>query len=266
LKPELEFSLLTKNILSGKSWQIENVEPLLSFLYNFWWRVDFEGLENFPAEGPALIVGNVGGLLPWPAFMFIYALAHSGTINRPVHTLMSLDWTDDSRLSEALTRSGFEPWSQERLEQLLSAGEVALVFPEGLDGLTKPFSARNRLRDFDPEMIASALSLNIPLIPLVSLGCDTATPVLSNASSLAKALNLPALPLTPFFPWLPFPYSLVASLPIKWRMRLLEPVSAPAAGYFMSSEKSDTEHMTDLLQGTIQAELNRLIRIFAHSL
>jgi 1-acyl-sn-glycerol-3-phosphate acyltransferase len=263
LKPELEFSLLTRNVLSGRSWQIEDVEPLLSFLYNFWWRVDLEGLDNFPAEGPALIAGNVGGLLPWPAFMLIYALAHSGTINRPVHTLMNLDWIEDEQLNETLIRSGFESWSPERLEQLLTAGEVVLVFPEGLQGLTKSFSARNRLREFDPAMIEPALTLNAPLIPLVSLGCDTATPVLSNVPSLAHALSMPAMPVTPFFPWLPFPYSLIVSLPVKWRMRLLEPVSAPAAGYFMNCEKSEHEHMADLIQGTIQAELNRMMRLFS---
>lgn len=238
---------------------------MLSFLYTLWWRVDLEGLDNFPAQGPALIVGNVGGLLPWPALMLIYALAQSGTINRPVHTLMSLDWIDNQQLNDTLTRVGFEPWSQDRLKELMSTGEIAMVFPEGVQGLTKPFSARNRLREFDPALIGPAFNLDVPLIPLATLGCDDAIPVISNASKLAGRLDLKALPVTPFFPWLPFPYSLVTSLPIKWHMRLLEPVRPPTAGYFLCSGESPLEHMSDLIQGTIQAELNRLIRLFSRS-
>lgn len=242
MKPELEFSLLTRNLLPSTSGQIEDIEPLLSFLYNTWWRVDLEGLDNFPAEGPALIVGNMNGPFPWSAFMLIYALTHSDTINCPLHTLIQLDLTDDAKLSRVLTRTGFEPWSAERLEELLASGEVVLVFPEKSNGEFKS-SARHRLREFDPSIIAPALSLNVPLFPLVTLGCDAKRPFLS---------------------WISFPYSLVASLPSKGYMRLLESIQAPAAGYFMDKSKSDKEHMSDLLQGTIQAELNRLMRLFSN--
>jgi hypothetical protein len=54
-----------------------------------------------------------------------------------------------------------------------------------------------------------------PIFPLATLGCDEAVLILTNFEKAAKFLNLPAFPITPFFPWLPFPLNL-ASLPTKW--------------------------------------------------
>ena len=54
---------------------VAKIEPVLSFLYKDWWRVDFKKLERLPSQGPALIVGNSAGLIPSrPALMLIYAL------------------------------------------------------------------------------------------------------------------------------------------------------------------------------------------------
>ncbi|HEY9712317.1 MAG TPA: hypothetical protein V6C72_02540, partial [Chroococcales cyanobacterium] len=44
---------------------LAKLEPFLRFLYEKWWRVNFVGLEKIPAKGPALIVGNNNGLMPW---------------------------------------------------------------------------------------------------------------------------------------------------------------------------------------------------------
>ena len=34
------------------------------FLYRYWFRVAVEGIENVPAEGPALLVANHSGAIP----------------------------------------------------------------------------------------------------------------------------------------------------------------------------------------------------------
>src|SRR3989442_15152 len=43
----------------------EAIRPLFEFLYTVWWRVEATGIENVPAQGPALIVANHSGVLPY---------------------------------------------------------------------------------------------------------------------------------------------------------------------------------------------------------
>src|SRR5262249_11544644 len=53
-------------------------EPLLSFLYETWWRVTATGTEHVPREGRALLVANHAGVLPWDAAMMATALRRAG--------------------------------------------------------------------------------------------------------------------------------------------------------------------------------------------
>ena len=46
----------------------------LNFLYEKWWRVETFGLDRIPENGPCLIVGNQGCVLPWQALMLACAL------------------------------------------------------------------------------------------------------------------------------------------------------------------------------------------------
>ena len=53
-------------------------EPLLSFLYERWWRVTATGTEHVPRDGRALLVANHAGVLPWDATMMATALRRAG--------------------------------------------------------------------------------------------------------------------------------------------------------------------------------------------
>ncbi|HNA73839.1 MAG TPA: hypothetical protein PKW73_10895, partial [Candidatus Obscuribacter sp.] len=98
----------------------------------------------------------------------------------------------------------------------------------------------------------------VPIFPLATLGCDEAVPILTNMERTAKFLGLPAFPVTPFFPWLPFPLNL-GSLPTKWHMSLIKPLT-----YEASQDRDELEEcamrQSQFAEGEIQAELNRLLR------
>ncbi len=49
-------------------------EPWLDFLYTRWWRVQSTGVQNIPPTGPALIVANHAGTVPWDAAMMATAI------------------------------------------------------------------------------------------------------------------------------------------------------------------------------------------------
>src|SRR5690606_12787214 len=49
----------------GRSERVVSLfEPLLTFYYRYWFRVEAEGIENVPSSGGALLVSNHSGALP----------------------------------------------------------------------------------------------------------------------------------------------------------------------------------------------------------
>jgi 1-acyl-sn-glycerol-3-phosphate acyltransferase len=238
---------------------IKQIEPALYFLYHLWWRVKFRGLERIPKSGPALIVGNVGGGLPWPMLMLLYALMNNDSWARRLNILADLDWIDDERMYNFLIGLGFVSWSSANAKRLFADGELVAVYPEGTPGLSKTFTERYRLKEFDWTKLLPAVEENIPIYPLATAGCDEAVPVLGNLTKLAKSLRLPAFPITPFFPWLPFPASLM-SLPVSWQMHILKPTALESSEVDELAAKELTRKLAQRAEGEIQAELNRMLR------
>ncbi|HEY9678965.1 MAG TPA: 1-acyl-sn-glycerol-3-phosphate acyltransferase [Drouetiella sp.] len=237
--------------------RIAGVEPFLRFLFRDWWRIETSKFELLPNEGSALIVGNSNGLIPWPAFMLMYALMNREHPRR-LTIVADMDWLEDERVREFLEQVGFVPWSSTNLKYLLGKGELVAIFPEGLPAGGKPFSERYRVREFDWTRLLPAIEEGTRIFPLATLGCDEASPTLFSVERLSKLLSMPAFPVTPFFPWLPFPANL-ASLPIRWRMSLLKP-----SAYEVHTDRDLLEETAKresrFVEGEIQAELNRMLR------
>jgi 1-acyl-sn-glycerol-3-phosphate acyltransferase len=63
----------------------------------------------------------------------------------------------------------------------------------------------------------------VPIIPVSIIGSEEIHPVLGNAKTVARILNLPYFPLTPTFPWLG-PLGMLGYLPAKFKLRFLEPL------------------------------------------
>ena len=238
--------------------KVAQVEPFLSFLFEEWWRIQMIHLDRLPKQGAALIVGNASGLVPWPAMMLMYALMRRKTPRR-LNIVADMDWVQDEIIRDAAIKLGFVPWSSENLKTLLNAGELVAVFPEGPAAANKPFSERYRVRDFDWTRLLPAIEEGVPIYPVATLGCDEAIPnILTATEGLKKLLGLPVLPVTPFFPWLPFPLNF-ASFPIQWHMSAARPVT-----YKTTKDRDALEELaktqTKFVQGEIQAEINRLLR------
>lgn len=237
---------------------VAKIERPLAFLFQDWWKVDLTGLDRLPKEGPVLIVGNAGGILPWAALMLMYALMADKKDPRKLHVLVDMDWIEDERLYNFAREIGFMPANADNARKLFSEGQTVMIFPEGNCGALKPFGERHRLRGFDWTTLLPAVEMNVPMVPLATLGPDESFPMGMNIEPLAKLLDLPAFPVTPFFPFLPFPVNFF-SLPAKWKMRLLKPVEyEPVSARDQIEETSKRQAL--FLEGEIQAELNRLLR------
>ena len=187
--------------------------PLLYALYRLYFRVHSRGHQHIPAQGPAVMVANHGGLLPFDGAMAV--------VDAFLHT-------DPPRLARAivdrwagtlpfvnvfLARVGQVIGTHENFTALLDAGKLVLMFPEGMDGIRKPISQRYRLQHFHVGFIEHALRARAPIVPVAILGSDDQAPILYDIKPLARWLGLPVAPITPTFPWfgplglMPYPVS-----------------------------------------------------------
>lgn len=201
--------------------------PLARLLHRWWWRTEWVGVENLPSAGPAMLVANHAGTLPWDAIVLKFGILDHHPARRHVR-LLAADLALKLPFVGALARkSGNTLACDEDALRLLEAGDVLGVFPEGFKGVGKPFRERYRLQRFGRGgFIEVALRARVPIVPVAIVGSEEVHPLISQGRPLARALGLPYFPITPFFPWLG-PLGLVP-LPTKWIVELGEPIPTDA--------------------------------------
>ncbi|MCX4911616.1 lysophospholipid acyltransferase family protein [Streptomyces sp. NBC_00878] len=227
-------------------------------LYEKYFRVEVEGLENVPSDGGALVVANHSGTLPLDALMLQVALRDHHPAHRALR-LLAADLVFELPVLRVLARkAGHTAACMDNALRLLERGELVGVMPEGYKGLGKPFAERYRLRRFGRGGFASvALLTGRPIVPCSIVGAEEIYPMVADAQPLAKLLGLPYFPVTPTFPLLG-PLGAIP-LPTKWTIRFGEPV--PTAHY--SPEALDdpmfVHKISDEVRDTIQDTLDEMV-------
>jgi 1-acyl-sn-glycerol-3-phosphate acyltransferase len=191
-------------------------EPLLSFLHDRWWRVTATGTEHVPRAGGALLVANRAGALPWDAAMMATALRRAG-IGRDARFLV-LDWAFGLPwVSVAIRRGGGVPASPHNAVRLLRQDHLVIAFPEGAEGVGKPYSERYRVKRFGRGcFVEIALRTGAPIIPCAVVGSEEIYPKLAEIPGVGRLLGAPSVPITPTFPLLG-PLGAIP-LPSRWRI------------------------------------------------
>lgn len=206
--------------------RVREVLPFLRPLHRSWFRVRTRGREHLPADGPAIVAANHAGMLPFDAAMLCvdaFACGAPPRLLRPlVHPwAMRVPW-----LNLWLAALGVVPATRGNLRQLLLRRELALVFPEGADGIAKPFWRWRQLAPFRTGFLREALALGVPIVPTAIVGPERQLPVLWNGRAIAARLGLPAAPVTPAFPWLGV--AGLIPLPVRYRVVHGAPILPPA--------------------------------------
>jgi 1-acyl-sn-glycerol-3-phosphate acyltransferase len=235
------------------------VIPLLAPLYDRWFRVEVNGIEHIPADGGALLVANhAGGLWALDAAMTAMAVHREHPAGRHLR-MLGADLVFSTPGVGALARkTGATLACNPDAERLLSAGELVGVWPEGFKGIGKPFSQRYTLQRFGRGgFVHAALKTGTPIIPVSVVGSEEIHPVLANAKTLARILNLPYFPITPTFPWLG-PLGLVP-LPSKWYIEFGAPIETAGHGAERADDPVVLFDLTDRVRETIQSTLYRLL-------
>lgn len=222
--------------------------PLARALYEHWFRVELDGLDNIP-EGGALLVANHSGTIPLDALMLSVALHdHAGRQVR----LLGADLVYQIPLLGHLSRkAGHTLACQADAARLLAKGELVGVFPEGFKGVGKPFSERYKLQRFGRGgFVGTALRAGVPIVPCAIVGAEEIYPKIADLRPLARLLGLPYFPITPTFPLLG-PAGLVP-LPSKWVIRFGEPMTLDGYDADAADDPMTIFEITDHVRENVQ--------------
>jgi 1-acyl-sn-glycerol-3-phosphate acyltransferase len=216
-------------------------------LYRSWFRVSSEGHEHLPASGPAILVANHAGLLPFDAAMVtldVLLRSEPPRLPRAIFDRFVGKLPPVRRFFEAV---GAVMASREGLASLLHDRRLALVFPEGIDGIVKPVTERYRLQAFHTGFVRQALAARAPVIPVAVVGSEDQAPILFDVKPLARRLGLPVAPITPTFPWLG-PLGLLP-LPVRYRIVYGPPLDLAArhepADEIARRVRREVQHLLD---------------------
>ncbi len=183
--------------------------------YRRYFRVESSGSERIPAHGPAILVGNHGGVLPLDATLLWLDVALR--TDRVLRLIADRFIPLLPFFSTAFARCGVVAGTHANVRHLLDRGELIAIFPEGVTGPAKPFSQRYHLQEWRVGHAEHAIRHHAPIIPVAILGIEEAWPVVTK------------LPIQLFgAPYLPLPATLLP-LPRKIRIHYGTPIDL--AGY-----------------------------------
>jgi 1-acyl-sn-glycerol-3-phosphate acyltransferase len=226
--------------------------PLLDLLYERWFRIDLGGIEQMPSRGPALLVANHSGLLPWDGLMLCHAIERSHPSHERPRFLVA-DWLITLPFVQPyLARLGGVRACRENAERLLAGGHFVIAFPEGVKGAAKVFRERYRVKRFGRGgVVRVALDTGAPLLPVGIAGAEEAHPLLFKWTAPARVLGLPFVPVTPTFPWLG-PLGALP-LPTKWVVRIGAPLALDHLPADASSDELLVSRLTEELRSQVQS-------------
>jgi 1-acyl-sn-glycerol-3-phosphate acyltransferase len=234
----------------------QKIQPLFDFLYERYFRVTVEGVQNVPSQGRCLLVANHSGTLPYDGVMMKVAVKREHPGRRDVRWLAEDFIFHFPFLGSISNRIGAVRACQENAERLLRKEALVAVFPEGVKGIGKLFKERYQLQRFGRGgFIKLCLRTKTPIVPVAVIGAEEANPMIARFEYLSKAMGLPYIPVTPTFPLLG-PLGLVPA-PTKWKIVFGEKIEFDEHGAEAADDEILVGRLAERVRGTIQGMLDR---------
>jgi 1-acyl-sn-glycerol-3-phosphate acyltransferase len=229
---------------------------LANYLYFEYFRVEVEGVENLPLEGPALLAANHGGAaLPYDAVMMAMAVMNEMPIPRRARVMGTEIFNSAPTLSHMYRKIGGVYASRADAAYVLEKGHLVGVFPEGVRAFQKPFSQAYQVQRFGRGgFITMAERHGAPVIPVAIVGSDEVHPALFSSQILARLVRLiwPSQRVEEMAVYLN-----LIPLPIRWRIRFLPPIAPSHAG--SDPDPLEMLERTEDIRVLIQSNLNDML-------
>jgi 1-acyl-sn-glycerol-3-phosphate acyltransferase len=178
---------------------------LLSKFYHSYFSIRAEGLENIPARGRAMLVGNHSGGVAFDGGMIIASAFFDKEPPRLVQGMVEKFMNSVPFTAPWMYRAGQFTGLPENATRLLDNERLLLVFPEGARGTAKLYKERNSLVRFGTGFMRLALQTGAPIIPFAFSGGGDIFPTVRNLYTLGKLVGAPYIPLTKYVVPLPLP-------------------------------------------------------------
>jgi len=227
-------------------------------VYSNWFRAAWEGLEKIPVTGGALLVGNHAGAVPSDAPVIMHGI--ESELGRPVYGLADYFFRTLPVVGTLWSRAGGVPARPDNAYRLLhDQAQLALVFPEGIKGVSKPYSDRYQLRRFGRGgFVEIAMRSGVPVVPIAIVGSEETMPILWQLPQLAQALGLPYFPVTANM-LVMGPLGLVVPFPAKLRLRVLDPVTFDVEPGLDRYPKGRVIEEAERIRQSMQAAVNDML-------
>lgn len=215
--------------------QVRLLLDLVRVLARYYFRLEVRGIENVPARGPALLVGNHnGGLFPTDSFFTELAVWDHFGPSRAVFALAHDFLFHDPMLRRYALKVGALRAGHESAHRVFERGDLVLVYPGSDLEDFRPWSERDRIvLGGRKGFLRLAIGAGVPIVPVVSAGTHEQLVVLTRGDRLARLLHMHwwartftcpivlALPwgiTSGFMPYLPLPAQTTLSFgaPIAW--------------------------------------------------
>lgn len=244
----------------GRSERVRAVaRRLYDPLYRYWFRAEWEGLENIPTEGGALLVSNHAAAIPSDAPVIMHGIEIE--CQRAVYGLAENLFRALPVIGTLWSRTGGVPAHPDNAYRLLHDDQqLVLVFPEGAKGTGKHYRDRYRLRRFGRGgFVEIAMRAGVPIVPIAVVGAEESMPIVFKSRRLAKLMGLPYFPVTANM-LLMGPAGLVTYFPAKFKLRVLPPVRLDVEPDQERYSRSRVMEESEAIRDQIQIALYDMLR------
>lgn len=248
------------------------------WFYEHYFRVQSDGWEHVPQEGPALVVGtHNGGITAPDMIMTMYDWFRRFGVYRPCYGLMHpLIWEVYPGIAPWAVRCGAVRAHPQPAIAALKSGATVLVYPGGAQDVFRPFWRKHQIEMAGRKgFIKLALRQEVPIIPLISVGAHETLVVLGDfyplLDELLKRFKI-TKPFTgaldpqiwPLYLGLPWGVCLGPMFNIPWpnaiRLRVCPPIEFPRYGRKAASDRDYVDRCYDQVVQSMQSHLDQLVQ------
>lgn len=176
----------------------EKIKLLLP-IYRNYFKVRVINPEFAQTDRPLMVVSNHSGQIPIDAMLITMAFVTDITPPRLLRSMVERFVTSVPFFGTWVAESGAVLGDRSNCQWLLERDQSILVFPEGVRGVSKSTSKYYQVQKFTSGFFRLALHAGVDILPISVIGAEEFYPLVYHPWSIAKSLNLPALPLSASF-------------------------------------------------------------------